>query len=351
MPDVQLLINGDSYSGWTGVHVRRSIDYLADMFDLTLTDTAAGAARSIRIGSPCQILIDGEKLITGHVDCVRPSYNARTRAITVSGRSKTADLVDCSLAARALDSVQRRDQTLLQLATWIAGRFGIKVRSTVDNLNRIAIATYQEEETPFEFLEALSRKEGARLMTDPEGNLVITRSLGERIGTALVLGENVLSADADFKDRDRYSHYYVSGQRGSTEDDEAGAYAHITGLAEDRGVRYRPTAMCGTFGGLFEAQRYAEWMRNVHFGRSRQATYTVAGWRHADGIWSPNTSVLVRDPWTGFEGPDGKGEWLMIGTVELILDEHGQRTQLTVMPSEAYDLVPLPEGDDDDDQL
>ena len=58
-----------------------------------------------------------------------------------------------------------------------------------------------------------------------------------------------------------------------------------------------------------------------------------------------NTNVLVRDPWMGFTGTDGNGEWLMIGAVEYVLDEEGERSRLTVMPREAYDLIPLPDED------
>nr|WP_330178206.1 hypothetical protein [Candidatus Vondammii sp. HM_W22] len=49
------------------------------------------------------------------------------------------------------------------------------------------------------------------------------------------------------------------------------------------------------------------------------------------------------DEWMGFND-----EWLMIGTVEFVLDARGQRTRLTVMPPEAYDLVPLPAEDGGD---
>ncbi|WP_445083849.1 phage baseplate assembly protein [Candidatus Vondammii sp. HM_W22] len=69
----------------------------------------------------------------------------------------------------------------------------------------------------------------------------------------------------------------------------------------------------------------------------------MTGWRHKDGLWSPNTRVRVLDEWMGFND-----EWLMIGTVEFVLDARGQRTRLTVMPPEAYDLVPLPAEDGGD---
>ncbi|PLX49111.1 MAG: hypothetical protein C0613_08290 [Desulfobulbaceae bacterium] len=345
---IELVVNGTVYSGWKKVSVRRSMDYFAGSFDLGLTDTQAGEARTIKLGSPCRVKVGGELLITGHIDRVRPSYDGTSRELTVSGRSKVADLVDCSLPPHDSGAGQRNNQTLLQLAAAVAGRFGIKARSEVDGLEQITQAVLAPEQTAYEFLELHARTAGVRLMDDPDGNVVITRASDERVGTALVLGENIEEAEGDFSERDRFSHYYIVGQRSFSGDKSAESDAHISGRAEDIKPRYRPTTTNaeGMVGGIGEANRRAEWQRNVQYGRSRSAVYTGSGWRHADGLWRPNTNVLVRDEWMGFTGANGQGEWLMIGTVEYVIDEGGKRTRLTVMPREAYDMEPLPAEDE-----
>ncbi len=347
MPNIQLLVDDALYSGWKEVSVRRSLDLFANTFDLTLTDNQAGQARTIKLGSPCQVRIDGETIMTGYVDRIRPQYDARSRALTVSGRSKTADLVDCSLPPGSAGAGQHNRQTLLQLAASVAKPFGIAVRSEVDDLPVIQTSTVDPEQTGFEFLELHARQAGVRLVTDPDGNLVINRASTEQVVTALVLGENIEKAEGEFSERNRFSHYYVTGQHANSLNQDPASAFHITGMVEDVRLRYRPTVINaeGPLGSLADARRRAEWQRNVQYGRSRQATYTVSGWRHRDGLWQPNTNVKVIDEWMGFEGRDGKGEWLMIGTAEFVMDERGQRTRLTVMPREAYDLVPLPAED------
>lgn len=343
--DIGLLVNGRIYSGWVGVSVRRSLDCLADSFDLTLTDTQAGEARTIKLGSPCQVRIGGEKLITGFVDRIRPRYDATSRGLTVSGRSKTADLVDCSMPAGMVGGAQKNNRTLVDLAKSVCDLLKIGVVSKVSGLTPRSIANIQTEQTFFEFLECQSRIDGVLLVSDPGGNLVIDRGSKERVATALVLGENLESADGEFSERDRFSHYYINAQYSDGEDESGETSTHVTGIAKDIKVRYKPTSFILTSGNLDEAKRRAEWQRNVQYGRSRQATYTVSGWHHKDGLWCPNTNVLIQDEWMGFTGKDGKGEWLMIGTVEFIMDGTGQKTRLTVMPAEAYDLIPLPEED------
>jgi prophage tail gpP-like protein len=345
--DIELLVNGQIYTGWKGVNVRSSLDYFASSFDLTMTDTQAGDAKTIKLGSPCQVRVAGEKLITGFVDRIRPRYDGKSRSLTVSGRSKVADLVDCSLPPQDTGSGQQNNQTFLQLATTIADRFKIKVRNEASDLAPISLAVLAPEQTAYEFLEVLARSIGVRLTDDPDGNLVITQASTERVGTALVLGENIEQAEGEFSERDRFSHYYILGQRSYTDGEDAESDAHISGQSVDLKVRYRPTTINaeGAIGGLAEAKRRAEYQRNIQYGRSRQATYTVSGWHHNEGLWRKNTNVLVQDEWMGFTGKDGKGEWLMIGTVEFVMDGGGKRTKLTVMPKEAYDLTPLPAVD------
>ena len=345
--DVQLVINGTVYAGWEEVSVRRSLDTFASTFDLTLTDNQAGLARTIKLGSPCEVRIGAEKLITGYVDRIRPRYDAKSRRLTVSGRSKVADLVDCSLVPGTLGTGQQNTRTLLQLATTCAKPFGITVSSQVSGLEPVQIATLSPGQTIFEFLELQARTSGVRLVDDPEGNFIICRAGTEKISTSLSLGENIEKAEGEFNERDRFSIYYVLGQAAFFSGQAGEQMAHISGKAEGLKTRYRPTVVNadGMLDGPGMAQRRAEWQRNIQYGRSQQATYTVAGWRHKDGLWMPNTNVLVKDAWMGFEGASGKGKWLMIGTVEFIYDGEGKRTRLTVMPKEAYDLVPLPAPD------
>ncbi|MHB1183402.1 MAG: phage baseplate assembly protein [Desulfobulbia bacterium] len=342
--DVELLLDGRTYAGWKSVSVRRSLDSFASSFDLTLTDNQAGEARTIKLGSPCQVRIGGEKLITGYVDRIRPKYDAKRRSLTVSGRSKVADLVDCSLPPGTFGAGQQNSRTLLQLAATVGKRFGVTARSEVAGLEPIRISNLSPEQNIFEFLELHARTAGVRLVDDQDGNIVISRAGKERVTTALVLGENIEEGDGEFSERDRFSEYYFYGQSSNSLDNVPEAAAHISGVAKDTAVRYRPTVVIaeGAMDGLGMAKRRAEWQRNVQYGRSRQATYTLSGWKHEKGLWQPNTNVLVQDEWMGFTGKDGKGEWLMIGTVEFVLDGGGQRTRLTVMPAEAYDLIPLP---------
>jgi len=63
-------------------------------------------------------------------------------------------------------------------------------------------------------IERHARAHGVIVTDDEEGALVLTRAGAHRSPTKLALGRNVLSADAHFSHRDRYSLYVVKGQQG-----------------------------------------------------------------------------------------------------------------------------------------
>ena len=95
---VSLHVKGLRYEGWESVTVTRNIESVATTFSLGLTERYPGHLRPFRVrtGDRCQVKIGGELVLTGQVDRVAPSYSARHHTIAISGRSRTAQLVDCS---------------------------------------------------------------------------------------------------------------------------------------------------------------------------------------------------------------------------------------------------------------
>lgn len=343
MSEVTLKVDGRIYGGWKSVNVRRSLDYAVDTFSLGVTDRWAGetASRPIRMGSPCEVWIGTDKVITGYVDDVNHRYGANERSIDIEGRSKVADLVDCALATTE-QQYQFNEQSFVAIARRVAKHFKISVVDEVKAYKPARRKNMEAGQRVFEFLEELSREEAVLLVSNQDGDLVITRASNEKLTAAIELGSNVLAAEARFSLRDRFSQYrYLSQGIGSNERSGESS-AHIAGQTEDLVGRFRPTVAVAEDASTLEAARKrAEWQRNVNYGRSMQATYTVAGWSHADGLWQPNRMVRVIDSWIGIDV-----SWL-ISTVRFVLDERGQRTEITVMPREAFDLIPLPPKDSD----
>jgi prophage tail gpP-like protein len=344
MSSIVLKANGIVHSGWKSITVQRSLEQLADTFSLTLSERWADndRPRSIKVGSPCEIVIDDEKVITGYVDDVYPNYDAETHDIEIVGRSALGDLVDCSLEDDKLN--QLKDQTLDQLARRVCKPFGIEVIVATDLGKPFKSPTIEAGQSPFEFLEQYARSRAVRMVSDRDGNLVLTRTGTERIRTSLELGKNILIASGEFTLRDRFDKYTILGQGAGGDLGFGPSTSESKGTSTDSRVpRHRP--MVSTAEGSVnndDLKKRAQWERNTRFGRSQAIVYTVLGWRHADGLWQPNTLVPVKDHYLDIDG-----DRLIVG-VQFIMDEDGQRTELQVMPEEAFDLIELPEPDADD---
>jgi len=341
--DLILKVNGQKFEGWKQISLRRSMESIADIFELGVSDIWLDDYKKIKSGMPCTLWFGDDLMLTGYIDSVQPSYDATTHSVTLSGRAKTADLVDCSLPLNEEQRNQYNNKTFYQVATILTRPFDIVVINNVDVVidEKIRVQQIEKGQTVYEYLTEQARLHAVRLVCDEHGDLIVSRTSDERIGTALVLGKNILSAEGEFSMVDRFSEYHTVAQMEMWDDNNGAASAHLAGISEDVAMRYRPTVLqVDNITGKDKVQQFAEWTRNTQYGRSRQVTYTVSGWRHADGLWRTNTQVKVIDPWMGLDNI-----WMLIVEVQFVLDDKGQRTVLTLMPKAAMDLIPLPSDD------
>lgn len=340
--DVKLIVGSDVYSGWESVSIRRSLDEAIHSIDLGVVDGWAGAGLPrVRNGAPFQVRLGDALITTGYLDRTRRHYDSEQRSVNVRGRSKAADLIDCSYPMDKLPSTWQ-NQTVLAICNALAKPFGVTVMDSSGLAeHRVDVARISQGDTSMDIILAYMRVIGARIVSLPDGNLGIVSASTNRLRTALKLGDNILSAEDDNDLRDRFSDYRIVSQRKGTDHAYGLDTASVVGTSHDAtmaALRYRPTTVNSEtmLSGIDEANKRATVARNVAAGHSHQTTYEVPGWRHADGIWAPNNLVHVIDPECGWD------DWLMIGTVELLLDERGKIGRLTVMPATAYDITAVP---------
>jgi len=336
MPDVQLKISGQVHRGWKSIRIRRSLEQIADSFDLTLTDRWENnqAPRDIKTGNECEIWIDDIKVIVGYIDKVLPTYDANNHSLNVSGRSKAGDLVDCSIPGKTFNQ-----RTLLQIASELCKPFDISVSSDTDIGGPFKKQVLEDGQSIFEFIESLARIRAVRIVSDVDGNITFVRTGKQKIKTPLKLGKNIKSASGDFSSNELFSEYVVSGQQTGSDTTFGDAAAHTTSKIVSKHInRYRPTLiLVDNPADIADCKKRGEWQRNTSFGRGRSVVYTVNSWYHDDGLWEPNKMVPVSDAYAGIN------EDRLIPSVDLILDEGGFRSEIQVVPKEAFNLIPLPE--------
>lgn len=330
---VFLRVNGREWGGWTSARISAGIDRVARDFNVTITRQWPGsgdALPQIKNGDQVEVLIGTDLVITGWVEAAPIRYDATSVSTGIVGRSKTADLIDCSAAA-----TQHTGKTLAGIASALAKPFGVSVVD--DGAPGTAVIDAQPEhgETVVECLNRLLGQVQALAWDDPQGNLILGSVGSGKAATALVLGENILSCDSERSVRDRFSDYLVTGQRPGTDDDFGDAtISAIRQTTKDIGVnRYRPHTLqqSGT-ATTATCKSRCEFEARQRAARTEETTYTVQGWRQGNGeLWAPNMRVIVWDPLSGFDNDE-----LVIAEVTYSKDDNGTTTELRVGPADAY---------------
>ncbi len=345
-----VIIDGRPHTGWERAKVSRSIERGPHNFTLTLSDRwgvkESANPRSIKVGMAVEVLINEERIVSGYISDLSPSYDAEKHTIELTGRSKIGDLVDCSTAGK-----QFKGQSLLSICKTVCKPFDIQVLVS-DSAKKDANEAFTGRshtldlgQTVWDFLEELARIRGVLLTSDANGDLVILRAGTDTADVALELGKNIKSASGSFNAEGLFSEYNVSGQQPSVPKDLGfiGAKvsqpkAQASAQTTSKGIsRYRPFYISSDNPlSAAQCQARADWQKNVHDGRAESITYTLSGWQQvANGrLWTPNELVEVSDPWMGLEG-----ERLIVETI-FTLDGGGSHTELKLMPKSAFAKKP-----------
>lgn len=326
--DVTLTIENLKFSGWESVSIKRSIEAAAGSFSLSLSErwNDSVAAWPVFVFDKAEVRIGSDVLITGYIDEVNVSLSADSHSITVNGRDKTADIVDCSALHK---SGQWNNRSLLKIASDLCTPFGITVKGDTTAEAPIESVVVQPGETIFDLLSRLAKGRKLLITSSPDATLVFGRSAPKAAGnTALKEGENILSCEAEFTGKERFSSYTVEGQP-----DMVTGLVFSKGSAMDENVpKHRPLLIIAEEkASISYCKARAGWEAKVRAAKSKTVRITVQGFRDLFGkIWEVNTFVRVEAPSIRVSGD------LLITETEFVKDNGGSITRLTLKRADAY---------------
>lgn len=340
---VTLTVNGKFYQGWTSVRIEAGIERVARSFELGITDKWPGndQVRRISPGDAVEVRIGNDKVCTGHVDAVPVYYDANSITLQIRGRSKTADLVDCS-ADNATG--QFKGLKAEAIAAKIAGQYGLNVINETATGAAITDHQIQQGETAFESLDRVAKQRQILISDNGNGDVVLVKpGSGGKAYSALELGVNILSASAGFDYSEVYSDYTVKGQhskggRDSDWDANSAAGLSTQGRSKDSSLKRRRVLVVRQSGQADAAtcQKRADYEQRVRAAKAGEIRYKVVSWRQYDrSLWRPNQTVAVKD------GIMGVVADRLISEVIYALDDSGMTAELVCVTPDAF----LPTGD------
>lgn len=334
-PDAEelvILTGGLRLGGWLSARVQRGIERLPSRFLVELTERYPGQAGTAVVdpGSTAQVFLGADLILTGYIDLYNPEYDGQQHVVRIEGRSKTEDLVDCSVAPPAVPPWSASGN-FAAFATKLAKPFGISVVGGDVNLPSQSTFEINPGETCAQLLEDLARSVELLMYDDPQGRLVLAPVGTTRAGSPLVEGVNCEVAKARLSMDQRYSVIYVLSQAGIKAADTF--HASYQETATDAGVRYRPLLVVMDMPGANNswAKQRAIWEQNRRIARSQVVEVTVTGWRDGAGmLWTPNTIVKATLP-TAKVNAD-----MLIAACSWLRGPAGTQTTMTLMPPQGF---------------
>lgn len=342
MAELTLKANGRTWSGWTEIRVSRGLGRAVSDFEISVTERwqAKGEPWQLRAQMPCSISIDNKRILTGYIDGYYPSFDANTHGVRITGRSKTADLVDC---AALVKGGQFKGYDLAAIARALAKPFDIDVEVEADVGASFPDVQIQPGETCFEVIERLCRLRAVLASDDEWGRLVLTQSgkAGAQRAEPLVQGQNITGGSAGLDHSGRYSEYHVRGQQAGSENLFGTQASEPAAQVTDATVtRYRPHLVIAEAQGDSGAfNKRARWERAIAVAKSALSDIEVNRWLQKDGTpWQTGALAEIDAPWLRLD------QNMEIETVVFRKDNNGEYAQLGLVIPGALTPQPVSES-------
>ncbi|WP_233872522.1 phage baseplate assembly protein [Paraburkholderia adhaesiva] len=337
LDDVTLTVGGQRIAGWTTIRVTRGMERIPADFDIGLTERYPNTTEvSVMEGDPCVLSIGGDAVITGYVDRVSEQIDAHNHILSVSGRGKCEDIVDCSAQ---FDSFQFQNISTADIAALLCKPFGVNVKALSPGMIHPQVCL-NVGETPYSVIDRLCKVAQLLCYEDADGDLVIGPLSTNEAAGGFALGVNVERAGYMRDISQRFSEYRV--------------YLVGTGLFTDAGQqpldeytvndttmpRYRPRAFIAETGdaGATVSNQHALWECNRRIGRGNVVTVTGSTWRDSAGaLYMPNTLAALH--MSQLKLIDGQK--FTIGEVTYRRDMNGTGCDITLMPPQAFQPEPI----------
>lgn len=325
-------VGNQIYEGFKNIRLSRSLTSLTGSFEIVLVDKfdVEKIDFALKPGLEISCKIGKRPVYKGYIDKLAISLAAGSRNLTISGRDKTGDLVDCSHVGKN----EFNNMKLEAITKELIRPFGIGVIFFAETGAAFSKLTITQGDSVFTALEKMAKQRNLLLTSSPEGNLVFEKKGVVRASTELIEGYNIKQAGIELDNTERFSKYHVKSQATGLIGLPSDA-TQAKGLAEDEGIdRYRPIVIINESQGDGKtAQQRAEWEASLRSAKACNVSVVVVGWTQKDGeLWATNQIVFIDCPSIGIK------QDMLISKVNFELSENGKITELELIRPDAFEF-------------
>lgn len=348
MSDMKLKINGKEYSGWQSIQVDSSLDNFTSTFGFSCSDKFPDKPDNwnIKMGDACEVLIGSHIIATGFIDEINPQYSESSHSISMFGRDKTGDLVDCSYLQDSTTQINEwRELSVENIIKALIKPINIDLEvdsSVASDVSKIVGDKFKVDEgqTVFNLIDPLLKQYGILGISTGNGKLTLTRAGTIKTSDSLEFGVNIKSARFTQSNIERFSLYRVYGQGHGNDNKTIDDYRACSGeLADNVVSRYRPLVILSEKAATNAlCKDRAVWEAENRAGKSRSVEYEVQGHVQSNGeVWPLNGLVPVRDSFLSIN------RTMLIAGISFIVDDSvGTITRLKLVHPDTYNLLDVP---------
>lgn len=342
--NIQIEIDGNNLSDYIDGSVSIQLDQFCNSFNFTTSKSLVGEY-NIFPEETCRIFINGKVAITGVIDSVSPSEDADSSTVSVSGRDRTCDVVDSDLPIGISLSGNFTLQTVIEKVLTALGLTDIKVVNEIDDLRSFTsadIVSAEVDKNCFDFINEYAQKVSALLVTNAEGNIVITRAGSKRYSDKLLndIGNddnNIISSSAGYDYSQRYNKYIVYSQSNTNTQTSNVSISNVAqkGIAIDDEIREsRVMVMKANNACSSEnCEEIATLEANIRRANSLKYSCEVYGFETNDGnLWEVNRLIQVYDIDADIDSE------LLIKGLTFNMGDSGSTTSIELALADAYTL-------------
>jgi prophage tail gpP-like protein len=352
---MRLEVNGVQYTNFTAASCDIRLDSLSNTFRF---DAVAPDAQALPFkgGEECKVIVDGEPVLTGSIEVVDVDFDGSDHKIIVSGRDKTANILDSRIDR--IDDIRGDGLTLKSLIERVISELGLDIE-VVDEANPPPfngaedIAAPEPGDNAFEFIEKYAQKRQVLLTSNSDGNIVITSNSGQvadgRVQHIIDADDNnVISGRFRFDTTGRYNLYRISSDLNPTALNLSGnidisSIVNQSGVVVDSDIRPGRQLIIISNIPFSDAacEDRAKWEADIR--RARGLVYSVrvpqfrVGGDQGD-LWRINRIYQIVDDFVG------KIEPMLCNSVTFTFDvNNGRNTNLGFVGQKAYTLFLEPD--------
>lgn len=332
-PDLKLFLNDKIFEGWKTFNVSKKINSLVETFNATVTNKWGYTQEPIEIreGDAVKASIGEESLFSGFVEDVNLTLDSKNRSIILGGRSRTADLVDCSYTG----PMEYPLITFKDLMNTITKPFGLTpIFLTTTSSDKIK-ATVTQGETVGSIIDRFVRENSLIVYVNKDGNPIFNTNTKKNSGAKIFENGNMLSGRVNRKSKNRFSDYITKAQTNKLVGGATELTENVFESVKDSEVkRYRPFVIIADNSPKApKAKTRAIYEKDKRISMASTFKVDVTGYCKQDGkLWALNELVELKSDSLDFEG------LLLVESINFVKSNSGSITQLELVNQDAYDF-------------